>query len=104
MKCMRWQTLIALPLYFFSSVTLGATTDDAEADSLEPEVNIIQRGANRIEETRVGGRIVMVKVVPRKGFPYYLFDADGDGQLETRMNDASDFDVVPPRWTIFEWK
>lgn len=104
MKSPGWVAIAAVSMLFSPGVIYGAAGNDAEEDSLEPEVNIIERGANRIEETRVGGRIVMIKVVPSKGYPYYLFDADGDGQLETRMNDVSDFDVVPPRWKIFEWK
>lgn len=71
-------------------------------ESLEPEVTIVQQGENRIEEYRVNGKLYMIKVVPRKGFPYYLVDNDGDGELETRRNDL-DPDIVVPRWTLFRF-
>lgn len=70
--------------------------------SSEPEITIIQQGENRIEEYRVNGKLYMIKVVPTKGFPYYLMDNDGDGQLETRRNDL-DPDIIVPRWTLFRF-
>ncbi len=76
-------------------------TADPE-DSLEPEVTIRQDGRGRIEEHRINGRLYMIKITPSKGYPYYLLDSDGDGELETRRNDL-DPDVLVPRWTLFEW-
>lgn len=70
--------------------------------SLEPEVTIIQEGESRVEEYRINGKLYMIKVVPTKGFPYYLVDNDGDGNLETRRNDL-DPDIVVPRWTLFRF-
>jgi hypothetical protein len=71
-------------------------------EDLQPEVRIIDRGADRVEEYRRNGQLYMIKVIPSKGFPYYLMDTDGDGQLETRRNDL-DPDVVVPRWTLFRF-
>lgn len=73
-----------------------------EDEELEPEVRIIERGQGRVEEYRRGGALYMIKVVPARGFPYYLVDSDGDGQLDTRRNDL-DPDVVIPRWTLFRF-
>lgn len=71
-------------------------------EELEPEVRIIERGEGRVEEYRRGGALYMIKVVPARGFPYYLVDSDGDGQLDTRRNDL-DADVIVPRWTLFRF-
>lgn len=74
----------------------------APEGSSEPEITIVQQGENRIEEYRINGKLYMIKVVPKKGFPYYLMDNDGDGQLETRRNDL-DPDIIVPRWTLFRF-
>jgi len=68
----------------------------------QPEVNIIQRKDARIEEYRVNGRLRYVKIIPKKGKPYYLVDKDGDGYLESRH---SDLDGIPPinEWIVYQW-
>lgn len=111
-KCFPTSALVACAVMFSSTAIFAEDESDAtkatpsgsvEEDTGEPAVTIIDRGNEKIEEYRAGGRLYMIKVTPKKGLPYYLMDVDGDGQLDTRRND-SDFDVVPPRWTIFEWK
>lgn len=75
--------------------------DPLPGDELEPEVTIIRRGENVIEEYRVGGQLYMVKITPSKGRPYFLVDTDGDGSLETRRNELDNPEVV--KWRIFSW-
>ena len=56
---------------------------------------------DRIEEYRLGGRLTMIRVVPKHGKPYYLYDDNGDGRL-----DRSDIDragVRPVYWEIASW-
>ena len=71
-------------------------------ESVEPKVTILRRAWATIEEYSIGGRIYAVKIIPRNGPPYYLYDSDGDGSLETRR------DVNPEmpefnRWQILTW-
>lgn len=68
---------------------------------LEPEVTIIQRDTDTVQEYRLNGRLYMVKITPSVGAPYYLIDTDGDGQMETRQNDLRSSKV--PQWVIFSW-
>lgn len=75
-------------------------SDDRE--SIEPEVTIIRKQDRTIEEYRVNGQLYMVKVTPSKGLPYYLVDADGDGNLESRRNEL-DPKLLVPSWVIFRW-
>jgi phytoene dehydrogenase-like protein len=49
------------------------------------------------EEYRIGGRLYMVKVIPKKGPPYYLIDPNGSGVF-VRSDLAPD--VSPPMWVI----
>jgi hypothetical protein len=68
----------------------------------EPEVTIIQRQDATYEEYRLNGRLYMVKVVPAVGKPYYFIDRDGDGLMESRMNDRAT-QIQVPQWVIFSW-
>jgi len=69
--------------------------------TIEPEVTIREERDRTVHEYRVNGRIYMVKIVPRKGPPYYLLDLDGDGELDTREEDPAA--VVVPQWILFRW-
>ncbi len=68
----------------------------------EPEITIVPRGGDVIEEYRIQGRLYMIRVIPRRGVPYYLVDTDGDGNLETRRNELTE-DLLIPNWTLFRW-
>lgn len=98
----------ALSLVLFSQISMAVEDGTASDDGVmgapeEPEVTIIQRGQERIEEYRVNNQIYMIKVIPSKGYPYYLVDSDGDGSFETRRN-SLDSRVVIPQWVLFKWK
>lgn len=86
--------LLAAPLQAEETI---ATSDE----ELQPEVTIVRRGNETIEEYRVGGQLYMIKITPSKGAPYYLLDTDGDGSLETRRNDLENPSIV--QWRIFTW-
>ncbi|MGD8644810.1 MAG: DUF2782 domain-containing protein [Chromatiales bacterium] len=73
-----------------------------DSDVMEPEVEIIRRGETTIEEYRVNGQLYMVRVVPQNAPPYYLVDADGDGELESRRDELSP-NFAPPSWVLFRW-
>ena len=64
----------------------------------EPRVRIAPQEGDRIEEMREGGRIVMLKVTPANGIPYYLMDGTGDGSLTRR--ESLDPGIRVPMWTI----
>ncbi len=68
---------------------------------LEPQVTIIRREREVIEEYRVSGQLYMVRITPRSGPPYFLIDSDGDGSLETRRNELSNPEI--PQWVLFRW-
>ena len=76
--------------------------DIDELEGVEPEITIIQRQDAAYEEYRVNGRLYMIKVVPVIGPPYYYVDRDGDGLMESRMNDRA-WEVRVPQWVIFSW-
>jgi hypothetical protein len=71
-------------------------------ERLEPEVKIIKREDAVTYEYRLNNQLYMVRVVPRKGPPYYLMDTDGDGSLESRYTTLEP-NLVVPNWMIYRW-
>ncbi|MEK7304231.1 MAG: DUF2782 domain-containing protein [Pseudomonadota bacterium] len=63
----------------------------------EPEVTITTKGADRHEQYRIAGRLYMIKVIPKKGRPYYLVDKEGKGEF---VKDDLQSGVSPPMWVI----
>lgn len=71
-------------------------------ETLEPDITIIRRETELITEYRVNGRLLAIKVQPENAPAYYLIDADGDGNLETRRKGLGP-DFLIPSWVIFRW-
>lgn len=91
-----------------ADVSPGVAEDQqppSEAESIgdtEPKVTIVRQKEQMIEEYRLNGQLYMIKVTPKRGKPYYLVDADGDGNLESRRNDLVPSSLVPT-WVLFRW-
>ena len=87
--------LLSALLTCVAAPALAADTDLAG----EPEVTITQQGDKTIEEYRINGFLYAVKVIPKKGKPYFLVRADGEdafihsGKPELRI----------PSWEIYSW-
>lgn len=66
----------------------------------EPQVTILKRGQDTVQEYRISGKLYMIKVTPPHGVPYYLIDQEGNGVM-TRQ------DVMPtlavPLWVLKSW-
>ncbi len=69
---------------------------DAGAD--EPRIRIAPADGDRVEEMRQNGRVIMLKVTPSHGVPYFLVDTTGSGNWMRR--DSLDQGVRVPMWTI----
>lgn len=70
------------------------------AGGAEPEVRVVQKGDQRIEEYRVNGKLYMMKVTPGKGTPYFLQDPEGTGYM--KQVDPSQH-VVIPSWVLMRF-
>lgn len=68
---------------------------------LEPQVTIIQRENELVEEFRVAGELRYVRVTPRHGRPYFLVP-DANGQAFVRR-DSLDPGLKVPLWVLFSW-
>lgn len=102
-----------LPLLLLVAVPALADTPPAKAvvppppevavDSnaaVEPEVRIIQKGTEKIEEYRINGQLYMIKVTPAHGVPYYLMDEEGNGSMKQIDSNQR---LVIPRWVLFRF-
>ena len=75
---------------------------DVELDpDLEPQITIIKRGKDTIEEHRINGELHMIKVIPRIGLPYYLVRNRRGGEFPHPGDAGSD--VSAPMWRILEF-
>ena len=77
--------------------------DEDEVNPLDNvDINIIKREDKTIETHSVNGVVYKVKIMPKNAPPYYLYDTDGDGSLETHSNREIDETTVQT-WKIFQW-
>jgi len=67
----------------------------------EPQVTIIRKENETMEEVRVGGVLRYVRVTPRHGRSYYLLPT-GNGQTLTRQ-DSLGSGLSVPMWLLFSW-
>jgi len=65
-----------------------------------PQVTTRKQDGDTIEEFRVGGRVVMIRVTPAHGIPYVLTDPKGDGSF-TQRRDSLEVPLSVPMWVLF---
>lgn len=66
----------------------------------EPQITIIKKKGETIEEYRINGQLYMMKVTPAHGVPYYLNKEDQDGGW---VNVGPNPPLIIPKWTIFRF-
>ncbi len=100
---MRRSTLLALPLTLAlagcasSGGSATAETADAGIPADAVAATKVQPNGDEVTEYRVAGQLRVVKVQPRRGPAYYLYDRNGDGRLDQDKN------VSPVYFKLFEW-
>jgi hypothetical protein len=68
---------------------------------VEPQVTIIRREDQVVEEVRVRGELRYIRVTPRGGRPYFLFP-DQNGNTYIRR-DSLDPTLKVPMWVLFSF-
>jgi Protein of unknown function (DUF2782) len=84
-----------------SSSANSAPPIDYKGESDEPQVTIIHKDTETVEEVRVGGELRYIRVTPRRGPPYYLVPT-GNGRTFNRM-DSLGTGLSVPMWLLFSW-
>jgi len=75
-----------------------AISNDQNAD--EPQITIIKKKGETIEEYRINGQLYMMKVTPAHGVPYYMHKEDQNGGW---LMDGPNQPISVPKWTIFRF-
>ncbi len=70
-------------------------------EQFEPEVTIKEGTRETVYEYRRNGHLILVKVQPKVGPPYYFFDANGDGVLDYQQHDPREISVN--QWQLLTW-
>jgi hypothetical protein len=69
-------------------------------DSVQPEVTVVQREGETVEEYRLNGRLYKVKVTPASGEEQYiLIDHRGDGSF-VRQEGSGMPGLSIPQWVV----
>lgn len=72
-----------------------------EENNLEPQVSIIEKDGEEIQEYRINGKLYKIKVKPKVGPEYELIDDDGTGAMKHTDNMGPNIKV--PQWVIKKW-
>jgi hypothetical protein len=73
----------------------------ASDPDLEPQVTIIRRDTETVEEVRIGGELKFVRVTPTTGRPYYLVPNSAGTAFIRR--ESLDISLRVPLWVLFSW-
>jgi hypothetical protein len=73
-------------------------SDENTAD--EPQITIIKKDGQTVEEYRINGQLYMLKVTPAHGVPYYMHKEDSNGSW---LMDGPNQPLSIPKWTIFRF-
>lgn len=88
---------------FLLLLALGgcATTDSAtRAGEIPPDAvaaTRLQPNGDEVTEYRVAGQLRAVKVQPKRGPAFYLYDRNGDGRVDEDQN------ISPVYFKLFKW-
>ena len=96
---MRRSTLLVLPLMLVlgGCTTTGGSQADAEIPTDAVAATKVEPNGDEITEYRVAGQLRVVKVQPKRGPAFYLYDRNGDGRLDKDQN------ISPVYFKLFEW-
>lgn len=74
------------------------SSDENAAD--EPEITIVKKNGETVEEYRINGQLYMMKVTPSHGVPYYMHREDQNGGW---LMDGPNPPLSIPKWTLFRF-
>ncbi len=88
---------LAMTLALAGCATTGSARGEPEIPADAVAATRMQPNGDEITEYRVAGQLRVVKVQPRRGPAFYLYDRNGDGRLDDDPN------VSPVYFKLFEW-
>ena len=88
------------PLPATSPPPLPPDRGDSDADEA-PQVTVIHRDKQVVEEVRIHGQLRYIRVTPPHGRPYYLIPDAAGGTFARR--DSIDSTLMVPLWVLFSF-
>ena len=86
-------------LMLITSPALSALSE-ADLRATDETITLVENDADqRIFEFRQNSVLMMIKVIPKSGRPYYLVPATG----QAHFTDLTDQKHLYPQWTLIEW-
>jgi len=90
--------LLLIPLLALAGcATLGTGSPPVDVSGADVTSKAMDNG-DTVEEYRVGGVLRMVKVTPARGAPFYMYDRDGDGRMDSDKDGTK-----PVYWKLYSW-
>ena len=87
-------------ILFLVTTSLVAVTSIASPEGFdEDDIEIVEGKDKTVYEYRQNGVLMMIKVVPKIGKPYYMVPADGAPHFETLDHKKK----LYPQWVLIEW-
>ena len=81
-----------------SSTQLSSSTQPPPGDFDADDIEIVQGEDKVVYEYRRNGILMMIKVVPKKGKPYYMVPPGG-----AHYEDLDHQKSLYPQWRLIEW-
>lgn len=91
--------LLLIPLLALAgcATTGGAGAPPVDVSGADVARKVMDNG-DTVEEYRVGSQLRMVKVTPANGAPYYIYDRNGDGRMDSDKDGTA-----PVYWKLYSW-
>lgn len=86
-------------LQLLEEIPPPAMSVDGEATD-EPQITIVKKKGETIEEYRINGQLYMMKVTPEHGVPYYMHKEDQEGGW---LMDGVTPPLSIPKWVLFRF-
>jgi hypothetical protein len=93
------QTTVSIAILCIAFLVQAPLVAEPVEDGEEIITIIEQPDFGRIFEYRQNGILIMIKVVPDRGRPYYMVPADGT----PHFSDLSEVKHLYPNWVLMEW-
>ena len=88
--------IVGILLYCFGSLVAEDEKEPEEKKVKGPDVVLIESEKKTIHEVRHNGRLIMIKVVPKRGKPYYLVPEDPT----KNFGDLERAERLVPKWIL----
>ena len=88
----------ACRIFVLLLISTGALAQVSPSDFDDDDIEIVEGADKTVYEYRQNGILMMIKVVPEVGKPYYMVPPDGE-----HFQDLDHQKSLYPKWVLIEW-